>query len=240
MAPRTTLAAIISGTLILTATTACTDTSTADRVGGPVGSGVTGPPHTSPGRQVRDQDGARDGVEQRRGGRAPGAIVLGDLDRPRDARQVGAPFDPCSVTWQDFPPAVRPTDGKPHPPALRSPGKDDPFDVRCAFDGVGTIRIPTDGAAGGPVGGYFLTSVVWGTRLNADPAARAGSVAKTWSGKPGLQARVDDAKSGPGCVGLARLAHGVAGVSVTNGLFPGVDPCAVVDSVLTAITARTP
>ncbi|CRK57005.1 hypothetical protein [Alloactinosynnema sp. L-07] len=223
------LAGLLVTTVVVLGVSACGDSN--DNATGPVGAGVTAEnsePQTDP------------GLEQRRAGRGEGTIKLGDLNKPKDATEVGAPFDPCTtITWADFPGEVRPTDGKPHPPQLRAPEKDDPFDVRCLFDNSGAITLDSNGDRTGAQGSYFMVSVVWGTKLEADPAKRKGSEAKTWTGKSGLIHRMpDDPKTGKGCIGLATLGSGVGGVAVTNSRF-GTDACAVVDALMGAITTRS-
>jgi hypothetical protein len=222
---RGTTAGLLLVTAALLGTGACTGPDTA----GPAGSGVTGTAQADP------------GIEKRRAGRAEGSLVLGDLNKPKTAQELGAPFDPCStVTWNDFPAQVRPSDGKPHTPQLRQPGKEDPFDVRCLFDNSGEVSINADGGGNPQGGGRFLVSVVWasGDKLNADPAKAQGAEAKTWNGKPGLIKRFpDDPKSGKTCLGMAKLSNGVGGASVTDSRFGG-DPCAVADALVNAIAAR--
>ncbi|WP_394622466.1 hypothetical protein JNUCC0626_49910 (plasmid) [Lentzea sp. JNUCC 0626] len=222
-----TTAGLLLVTAALLGTGACTGPDT--DAAGPAGTGATGTAQADP------------GIEKRRAGRAEGSLVLGDLNKPKTAQELGAPFDPCStITWNDFPAEVRPDDGKPHTPQLRQPGKDDPFDIRCAFDNSGKVAINPDGSSTGTPGGYFIVSVVWagGDKLNADPAKRQGAEAKTWNGKAGLIQRFpDDPKSGKSCIAMAKLGNGVGGASVTNGRF-GTDPCVIADALVNAITAR--
>lgn len=189
------------------------------------------------------QGGGEDvaGRERRRAGRAEGAITLGDLNKPKSAAEVGAPFDPCALGWAAFPVEVRPVDGKPHAPTARQPKPEDPYSVSCVYDNSGKVSFGVDGGAvAATAGTYFVVSVVWGERLNADPAKREGAQPKSWNGRNGLVHRQpDDPQRGAGCVTLVALGKGVAGVSVTNSRFPGVDPCVVGDAVITAITTTT-
>lgn len=133
---------------------------------------------------------------------------------------------------------MRPTDGKPHTPAARAIQPDDPYEVRCVYDNSGALVLDSQGNNAGTSGGMFLVSVVWSAnKLNADPAKRRGSTARSWNDRAGLVATYNDKKHGKACLGLVTLSRGVAGASVTNSRFRTVDPCAVVDSLLTAITA---
>lgn len=181
-------------------------------------------------------------AEQRRAGRAAGSIALGDLNRPKDAKQLNAPFDPCALQWEDFPAAVRPTDGQAHAPTLRAPGKDDTYDIRCLYDNSGRIKIdPNNPTASGPEGGYFLVSIFWDSTASVDPAKTKGSTAKSLSGRPGLVLRPpDDARTGSKlCLAAVKVGNGAGGVSVTNGRFKDVDPCVVAETLAAVIATKT-
>lgn len=187
---------------------------------------------------AEDTTAVDDGVQQRRAGRAPGSLTLGDLNKPPTPDDVGAPFDPCGLAWTDFPAAVRPTDGKPHKPTPQAPGKNDPYELYCRYDNSGTLTVSSDGTTSGATG-RFIVSVVWGRKLSTDPAKHPGATQKTWSGKPGLIDRQKTDKNGTACTGYIRLSAGVAATSVTNSAFPDVDPCTVADAIMTAVAAKT-
>lgn len=193
-----------------------------------------------PGGQPSSAAAGPDGqVEQRRGGRAEGSVTLGDLNRPKSAAEAGAPFDPCGLSWEDFPAGVRPADGKPHKPSAQQPRKNDPFEINCVYDNSGAITLESDGSSAGPSGGVFAVSVIWSaSRLVPDASKHKGSTAKSWNDRPGLIKPFTDRKHGAACLGLVMLSKGVGGVSVRNSRFRSVDPCAVVDAVLAAITAK--
>jgi hypothetical protein len=178
----------------------------------------------------------------RRAGRTS-ALALGDLNKPKTAQELGAPFDPCGLQWTDFPAEVRPTDGTPHAPTLRAPQEGDGFDLRCLYDNSGKIRVDVNNPqSSGVEGGYFLVSVIWDHEAGLDPAKTQGATAKTFNGRPGLVARSpDDAKTGARlCLAAVRVgAGGAAGVSVTNSRFKQTDPCTVAETVVTAIAAKT-
>jgi hypothetical protein len=181
-------------------------------------------------------------AEQRSAGRAAGSIALGDLNRPKDAKQINAPFDPCALRWDDFPAQVRPTDGQAHAPTLRAPGEKDTYDIRCLYDNSGRIKIdPNNPTASGPEGGYFLVSIFWDSTASVDPAKTKGSTAKSWSGRPGLVLRPpDDARTGSKlCLAAVKVGNGAGGVSVTNGRFKDVDPCMVAETLAAAIATKT-
>lgn len=210
-----------------------------------VGAAVTGlsactndSPAPGPGGTAAGQGEDTAGIERRRAGRAEGSIRLGDLNKPKTAQEVGAPFDPCAVTWADFPAPVRPTDGQPHAPRLSQPGPDDPFKVNCIHDHSGKIEISMDGSGSPGTSARFFAKVIWGDQL--DVGKIPNTTPKTWGGKAGVTKPLADSPQGKSCLGAMSLGTGVAIVDVLNGRFPSVDPCAVVDSLLTAIAAKTP
>lgn len=200
-----------------------------------------GPGDTADGAAATAGQGApadNEGAQRRRAGRNEGVVVLGDLNKPKGAKDLGAPFDPCGLTWADFPAEVRPTDGKPRQPTARAPEKEDPFALRCLYDNSGKIVINADGTGGGTDGGYFMVSVVWGEKLETDASQRAGSTTKTFGQRTGLVHPQPPDKNGKACVAIVALSKGAAGVSVTNGRFPAADPCTVAETVATAIVAK--
>lgn len=217
---------LLGAVLAATALAGCSDNPGGGATG-PIGSGV------APGES---QEEAKE-AEARRGGRAEGSIVIGDLNKPKSAEESGSPFDLCSLKWEDFPAAVRPTDGKPHTPTARTPEADDPFAAKCLYDNSADTKIDMDTGATSSAG-IFMASVVWGEKLDADPSKRTGATPKSWNERAGLITTFDDPKHGKACLGLVTLSKGVAGVSITNSRFKDVDPCAVVDALLNVVTAR--
>jgi hypothetical protein len=207
----------------------CHSTPTSDHPGEPSASGSA----------TSDEPGAAD---QRRAGRTS-AVALGDLNKPKNAQEVGAPFDPCALRWTDFPAEVRPVDGQPHAPTLRAPQEGDTFDIRCLYDNSGKVKIDVNNPqASGVEGGYFLVSVIWDREAGLDPARNPGASAKSFNNRPGLVVRSpDDAKTGAKlCLAAVRVGEkGAAGVSVTNSRFKQTDPCAVAETMATAIAAKT-
>jgi hypothetical protein len=203
--------------------------------GGPAGAGLSGQA-----TQGRDQGNDKE-AEARRAGRATASVVLGDLDKPKSAKDVGAPFDPCGgdgLDWTAWPAPVRPADGKPHQPRQIKPGGDG-TGVQCRWDNSGAITVGPGGASA-PEGGYFTTTIAWGRDLEADPAKRQGSTAKTWGGRPGWSLP-GTSQAGPTCTAVVDLGdgRGAAGVAVVNGRFSTAVPaCDVADTVLTAIVAK--
>ncbi|UVS80576.1 hypothetical protein [Actinokineospora sp. UTMC 2448] len=160
--------------------------------------------------------------------RAEGSVQLGDLNNPKTAAEVGAPFDPCALTWADFPAAVRPVDGKPHSPIAQTLLPNSPFSVNCLYDNSTDQR------------SVFAVSVVWSrSKLDADPGKHRGSTARSWNNRRGLIKPFTDRKHGKACLGLVTLSTGVAGASVRNSRFRDTHPCTVVDALLNAITAKT-
>jgi hypothetical protein len=212
-------AATVLGTL-----TACTD----GEPGNAAGSGAQ-----QAAAETAEKDAAA--AARRRAGREPGSIRLGDLNKPKTAAEVGAPYDVCSLAWTDVPAEVRPMDGKPHTPTLDAPTKDDPFLVRCRYDNSGKTAINGHGATDG----YFILGVAWGDQVETDPAKISGATAKSWSGKAGLIQRLPDMPhKGKSCIGSVKLSKGAALVDVTNGRFPNIDPCTVVDVALTVVAGK--
>lgn len=217
----TVVAAAVLGTLA-----ACSDTEP----GNAAGSGAT---QAAAENVEKEKDAAA--AARRRAGREPGSIRLGDLNKPATAKEVGAPYDVCSLAWTDLPVEVRPMDGKPHKPTLDAPKQDDPFLVRCRYDNSGKIAINSES---GP-SGYFILGVGWGDKIETDPAKISGSTAKSWNGRAGLIQRLPDKpEKGKSCIGSVKLSKGAVMVDVTNGRFANVDPCTVVDAAL-AIAAKS-
>lgn len=211
-----------------------------------VGAAVTGlsacsddPPAPGPGGTAAGQGEDTAGIERRRAGRAEGSIKLGDLNKPKNAAEVGAPFDPCLVvTWADFPAAVRPDDGKPHAPRLSQPKPDDPYKINCVHDNSGAIKIEMDGSGSPGTSARFSVQIIWGDELEVGKIPN--TTPKTWGGKTGVTKPLADSPAGKSCLGAMNVSKGVAIVDVLNGRYPSIDSCAVVDSVLTAIAAKTP
>lgn len=145
--------------------------------------------------------------------------------------QAGSGFDPCSVTWADFPPAVRPTD--PAATGVKT-GVQPQIDAICRFDN-------STGAAVGqvePAGpGAFALRVIWSTKLN--PAKVGEGTPKSWNGKAGAIKAYSGAE-GKGCLAQVGAYGGLVGIQTINNRFSEIDPCAVADAVLTAITAKAP
>ncbi|WP_424187626.1 hypothetical protein ACOBQX_07465 [Actinokineospora sp. G85] len=220
--------------LITCGTLACTGNPDTDAAG-QAGSEVTGTPTAT-------AEHGRDDTVRRRAGRTEGAITYGDLNGPKKADEVGAPFDPCTTpTWADLPTEVRPTDGRPHSPTLREPEEQDLFAVSCLFDNSGKVVISPEGGSPIDQDGRFQVQVVWGTELDADPTRHENATGKVWNGKQGLiKPLPENPALGKQCIGMVALNTGVAGALVSNNKFPTVDPCTVVDAALAAITAKTP
>ncbi|RZS45122.1 hypothetical protein EV193_1011009 [Herbihabitans rhizosphaerae] len=159
---------------------------------------------------------------------------LGDLDVPPTASTAGAPFDPCAVSWDAFPPEVRPISPVKPYAANIEPG--DPYKVGCFF----RLGPKSANPAFAPnVNGVFSTLIVWGTELKTVPDPAKGAVAKSYSGKPGTEAVGNDPKHGKQCTGIVKLANGAAGVSLTNSLVQ-IDPCVITTNILNTIAAQTP
>jgi hypothetical protein len=155
----------------------------------------------------------------------PDARALGDVNPPPTAESVGAPFDPCTVAggWQAYPAEVRPSE--PVPGKATIPGPDDPFVIGCKFNARGMFSL-----------------LVWGTPtpegFSADPAARgAGSVARQFAGKPGVEDLGTNKGNGaPICYSAVQLSHGIAAISTT--LFG--EPCQVNRVILEQIARKVP
>ncbi|MCE7012137.1 hypothetical protein LWC34_56400 [Kibdelosporangium philippinense] len=171
---------------------------------------------------------------------APGAVKLGDLNPPKSWQEVGAPADPCTVIgWEAFPPEAR--DSKGLKPTRRPPEKDSVFKAACRFEAGGAeLTVDKDKGATSKLS-VMIALIVWGddaSGMSADPAKRKGSVAKEYSGKPGLEEGGTSSNGDPECLGIVQTSKGYWGISVTNAAFPNVQPCAISNSVLTAIAAK--
>jgi hypothetical protein len=94
----------------------------------------------------------------------------------------------------------------------------------------GTAEKPT-----GP--GAFAARVTWTTAFDATRFA-AGSTAKTWSGKSG-GVKPYVGPEGVGCLAHVGFGTGYVTIQLLNNRFPAADSCAVADTVLAAISART-
>ncbi|OLR91073.1 hypothetical protein [Actinokineospora bangkokensis] len=203
---------------------------------------TTDPDTPTPSTQATGSGGEPGGdgdAEQRRAGRATGSVALGDLDPPKNAEQVGAPFDPCGLAWGDFPAPVRPTDGAEHAPQLRPAGGTNGVGLRCVYSNSGKVTINPDGPPTGPEGGVFSTTVVWDRNLQTDPAKVPGSTTKTWGGHPGWIVTTANDKTGPQCSAVITLADGAAGITTANNRFPQTPPCEVVEALAAVIVTKT-
>lgn len=150
----------------------------------------------------------------------------------KSGAQAGGAFDPCSVSWSDFPVAVRPADPTAKGVKSAAPKR---VDAMCLFNNsTGAAANVPDPA--GP--GAFALRVIWSTQL--DPA-QLGEVAtrKTWNGKAG-GIRPYSGPEGKGCNAQVAAYGGLVGIQIINNKYPETDPCAVADAVLTAITAKAP
>lgn len=207
----------------------------------------TPPNPASPGASAPAAPGGNDSEAQlRRAGRAS-AVPLGDLNRPKTAQEVGAPFDPCGLAWTDFPEAVRPTRNPPPAPRQARPGPEDKWTIGCNYDNSGaiTVTVPNDPKqpSSSTPGAYFIVSVYWKSDGVADATKNPNAQKRTWGTHEGFVVDTpDDGKTGPGCVAAVRLSKGgnPAGsglVSVTNNRFP-LKPCDIADKVAAAIAAK--
>ncbi|MCP3799678.1 DUF3558 domain-containing protein [Allokutzneria sp. A3M-2-11 16] len=161
-----------------------------------------------------------------------GEALAGPTPSTTPTRAPGsAPFDPCKiVTWADFPLEVRPqVDIAPRhrPPNPQAP--DEVFADGCSFDNNELIPFKP-----------FMALVIWGsiTKIRVDPKNPADKP-MMYGNRRGVQTADVDEKGQKGCVTRFTLDYGqVAGISLTNGRFPEVDPCKVVDGLAEKIVQR--
>lgn len=157
--------------------------------------------------------------EQRRAGRTK-PLELGALNKPPSAKDVNAPFDPCAVGWDVFPPGVRPDTPGQHAPRLTKP--DGPqWTTECEYDNSGPIKVDANGGgSSGPDGGYLIISVMWAKDGKADPTQDPGAQPKTWGGKSGfLLSQPDDPQLGQLCMSSVKLSTGSGVTIVANSRF---------------------
>lgn len=184
-----------------------------------------------------DKDG-----DARRAGRTE-AVTLGDLDRPPTWKDVGAPFDPCSIAWSEFPDEVRPKDGYSHAPTLKRPGPDVKWTIECTYDNSGAIDAKASTTTG-PQGGYLIVTVVWQRDGTADPNKNPGAQPKTWAGRDGfLKPAPDHPRLGQGCMASVRLTvagapAGSGALFVSNSRFPQKPACDIADRLAGVIAAK--
>lgn len=164
-------------------------------------------------------------------------VALGDLDPPPNAKMVGAPFDPCTtVTWNDFPAAVRIADPS-KKPVLMEIKSDSPFQTGCKFENSGSIALNLKNKTTTSNGGRFFTQVVWG-KIDFDGFT---GTAATLGGKSAKFAADKSPSNGaPTCSLVLKLAKETGGVFVHNGYFPDTDACEVAKVIATVVAQRTP
>lgn len=181
---------------------------------------------------------------QRRAGRDPAKPQeLGALNKPPSAQDVGAPFDPCALSWNAFPPEVRPDpqDTDNHAPRLKKPDLDQ-WTVECEYDNSGSITVdPNGNNSSGPQGGYLIISVSWAKDGQADPSNAPGSQPKTWDGKPGFElSQPDDPQLGQLCMSSVKLSTGSGVTTVANSRFRNQkSACDIADASAKAIASMS-
>lgn len=159
---------------------------------------------------------------------APRATKLGNLDPPPTVDEVGAPYDPCRVvTWNDFPPDVRPRTIKPRRPRPAKPAPGSDSKIGCVFDGSSAGHADTEPA-------LFTAYVAWGA-LELHPE---GSKPQKIDGADGSVTTATTTKGTPLCRGVVALADGVAGVSLINGRTDPAMTCEIVTTLLTRIAQQ--
>jgi hypothetical protein len=184
-----------------------------------------------------DTDGSS--PDQRHAGRTK-PQELGVLNKPPNAADAGAPFDPCALPWTAFPEAVRPSGGT-HTPTLRRP--DSPqWTVQCDYDNSGSIKVDVNGGGStGPEGGYLIITVAWAKDGKADPTSNPGAQAKSWGGKSGfVLSQPDDPRFGQLCMSSVKLSTGSGVTLVSNSRFKSqTSACAIADASAAAIGAMS-
>jgi hypothetical protein len=207
----------------------------------------TNTPSTPAPTSVSSAPGDTNGdVQQRRAGREP--QTLGNLQpKPKTGTELGAPFEPCGLSWNDFPEQVRPKDNQPHAPTPQEIGRDVQWDVECDYDNSGPTDVTVQPGGGPPKvqdGAVFKVIIAWAKSGTADPAKNPGSQPKEWSGRPGfLKPAPPHPTLGEGCTAAIRLravtgaAGGSALVFVSDARFP-MPACDVADKLAAVIATK--
>ncbi|PRW63458.1 hypothetical protein CEP50_10270 [Actinopolyspora mortivallis] len=188
-----------------------------------------GPDPTRSTETAEDSAGGAEGTNEQ-----TQPVVLGDLDPPRDARELGAPFDPCdSGLWQAVPERVRPPEPGEDEPVVLSPQDNEgtPQGLTCKFANHQTSAEGTDGV--------LRVYVSWGRTLRPLESPERTTFG---SGTPGAIKRSravfrrdsegNPTATAPKCAAEAELSEGEAAVSVLNPAFPDVAPCDVARAVM--------
>lgn len=160
--------------------------------------------------------------------------------------ESNAPFDVCgTITWADFPAAVRPAN------PLREPvpmdlDEDDVIAAGCRYDNSEAVEIeicvppPCADTSPPELGDPFLVNIVWRTTaLDPDnqpsesyPVRIEGSRGVVLPGRNTANGRDD-----PQCAVGVDLSRGAGIVAVTDGRF-GIDPCELAQTLVTLIARR--
>lgn len=206
---------------VIAATTACgTDRDNLVAPTGRVGSGITGEPDWGQTETTAPNHG--------KGTTATTANPAGEA--PKSTTSGGPSLDPCSVSWADFPTAVRPAD-----PAAKglptAPREGEPFIAACTYsnstDASGSPDKPT-----GP--GAFAARILWSINLDTTKMAK-GATVKTWGGHAGgLKSYVG--KDGNGCLGYMAVGDGHVAVQLLNNRFPAANSCGIIDSLMAGLS----
>jgi hypothetical protein len=209
---------------VVAATAACgTDRGHFAEPTGRIGSGITGGADLGQTESAVPNQGRRDtATTANPTGTKASKSTTGD--RP--------PVDPCSVSWADFPPAVRP----PNPAAKglpTAPRQDEPFIAACTYSN----STETGGSPDNPTGpGAFAARILWSVNLDTTKMAK-GATVKTWGGHAGgLQSY--GGKDGTGCLGYMAVGDGHVAVQLLNNRFPATESCAVVDGLMTGLSGK--
>ncbi len=166
-------------------------------------------------------------------------MMLGDLNGPKTAQELGAPFDPCNKSFYqalgEFAPAEART-----PTYLNTNDEPDlPPLVICKFHNSDDVGITTNlesGEVSSTTGDAFNVYVSWGEELGP----LGGAQPTDYNGKPGLKLAGGNGEGDARCDTRLTLDKGTAGVIVQNRKFPDADACAVARSVTEHVTTLLP
>ena len=170
---------------------------------------------------------------------APSAT--GDIEETRSA-----PFDVCgTITWADFPAAVRPVNPRREPVAMEL-GEDDVAAEGCRYDNSGAVEIgicvppPCQDASAPELGDPFLVNILWRTTALDPDNPPSGGYPVGIGGRTGVVVPGRNTANGrddPQCGAGVNLSRGAGLVAVADGRF-GTDPCELAQDLATLIAER--
>ncbi len=162
------------------------------------------------------------------------------------ADERSAPFDVCgTITWADFPAAVRPANLRREPVPMEL-DEGDVLAAGCRYDNSEAaeieicVRPPCAGAVPVELGDLFFVNVYWRTTALNPTNQPSESYPVRIEGRTGVVLPGRNTANGrddPQCAVGVDLSRGAGIVAVTDGRF-GTDPCKLAQDIVTVIARR--